>query len=75
MAKKRFKVDILSPSSVEQLKNELTQYKNSLSYKASELARLLAEAGVPVPRMNVAELDAIFTGELISSIHSAYVSS
>lgn len=75
MAKKRFKVDILSPSSVTQLKNELTQYKNSLSYKSSELARLLAEAGVPVARMNVAELDAIFTGELISSIHSAYVSS
>ena len=75
MAKKRFKVDILSPSSVSALKNELEAYRKSLPYKASELARRLSEAGVPIARMNVVELDAVFTGDLINSIHGEYVSS
>lgn len=75
MAKKVFKVDILSQSSINRLKNQLTQYRNGLKYKASEIARRLAEEGVPVARLNVVDLDAVFTGELISSIHSEYITS
>lgn len=75
MAKKRYKVDILSQASIQQLKNDLKEYENSLTYKTQILAERLAELGVQIARVKVAELDAVFTGELISSIHSEYKAS
>jgi hypothetical protein len=75
MAKKRFKVNILSQSSIQQLQRELQKYSDGLEYKAKLLAETLAKRGVEVARVRVAELDAVFTGELIQSIHSEYVSS
>ncbi len=71
MAKKKISVEF-SQRGIEQLKKELLDYKNTLQYKVDLLAKTLAETGVDVARVNVARLDAIFTGELISSIHTEY---
>lgn len=62
----------LSVSSILQLQKDLEKYKDSLAYKARLLAERLAERGVEIARVQVAELDAIFTGELIQSLHSEY---
>lgn len=75
MAKKTFKCDILSQSSIKQLQKDLEKYRESLEYKAAKLAETLAERGVEIARVQIADLDAIFTGELIQSIHSEYVTS
>lgn len=69
--KKVLKVD-LSVSSIRQLQKELEKYRDSLEYKARLLTETLAERGVEIARVRVASLDAVFTGELISSIHSEY---
>lgn len=69
---KKFKVDIFSQSSIKQLQRDLEKYNNSLEYKARLLAATLAEKGVEIARVRIADLDAIFTGELLSSIHTQY---
>ncbi len=71
MAKKKISVEF-SQRGIEQLKRELLDYKDTLQYKVDLLAKTLAETGVDVARANVARLDAIFTGELIASIHTEY---
>lgn len=71
MAKKKISVEF-SQRGIEQLKRELLDYKDTLQYKVDLLAKTLAETGVDVARANVARLDAIFTGELISSIHTEF---
>ena len=72
MAKRTFKTD-LSVKGIENLKKALLNYKdNTLQQKVDLLAKTLAENGVDIARVNVAKLDAIFTGELISSIHTTY---
>lgn len=65
----------LSVSSIRNLQKELEKYKDSLTYKARLLAERLAELGVEIARVQIAELDAIFTGELIESVHSEYKNS
>ena len=70
MAKKVFKSD-LSVKGLENLKKQLLDYKNNtLQQKLNLLAKRLAEKGVVIAQANIAGLDAIFTGELISSIHT-----
>lgn len=69
---KPIKFDCLSKSSVERAIRQLKKYKSDLTYKCQMLAEKLAEKGVEVARIQVSELDAIFTGELIESIHSEY---
>lgn len=72
MAKRVFKTD-LSVKGIEQLKKDLLNYKNNtLQQKVDLLAKRLAEKGVEIAQVNVARLDAIFTGELINSIHTKY---
>lgn len=72
MAKRTFKTD-LSVKGIENLEKALLNYKdNILQQKVDLLAKTLAENGVDIARVNVAKLDAIFTGELISSIHTTY---
>jgi hypothetical protein len=75
MAKKTLKCDILSVSSIRKLQEDLQKYSDSLTYKAQLLAETLAERGVEIARVQIADLDAIFTGELIQSLHSEYVGS
>ena len=70
MAKKVFKSD-LSVNGLENLKKQLLDYKNNtLQQKLNILAKTLSEKGVVIAQANIAGLDAIFTGELISSIHT-----
>lgn len=71
MAKKVFKAD-LSISSIRQLQKDLQRYNDILVIKARELAERLSELGVEIARVKIAKLDAIFTGELIESLHSEY---
>lgn len=74
MAKKRLKSD-LSISGIRQLQKDIEKYQNSIEYKAKLLAENLADMGVEIARVKVSSLDAIFTGELIQSIHTEYKSS
>lgn len=75
MAKRRFKTD-LSVHGIKKLQKELLNYKNNiLQQKVDLLVKTLAERGVEVAQVNVAKLDAIFTGELINSIHTSQGSS
>jgi hypothetical protein len=65
----------LSQSSIQNAIKEIEKYKNSLEYKSRILAEKLAQKGVEIARVQIASLDAIFTGELIESVHSEYKSS
>ena len=72
MAKIVFKTD-LSVNGIEKLKKDLLRHKdNTLQHKVDLFAKTLADKGVDIAQVNVARLDAIFTGELISSIHTKY---
>lgn len=72
MAKKTFKTD-LSVKGIKNLQKQLIAYqKNDLQQKVDLLAKTLADKGVNFAQVNVARLDAIFTGELISSIHTEF---
>lgn len=62
----------LSVSSIRQLQKDLEKYRDSLTYKARLLAEKLSERGVEIARVQIDDLDAIFTGELIQSLHSGY---
>lgn len=74
MAKKVISMT-LSQKSVQNAIKDLRSYQNSLEYKCRILAEKLAEKGVEIARLQVTDLDAVFTGELIQSIHSEYVGS
>lgn len=68
MSVHKYKTD-LSAKGIEQLKKELLNYKNvELRQKVNTLVRLLAEKGVLIAQANITSYDAIFTGELLSSI-------
>lgn len=75
MSNKTYEVDILSVSSIKKLQKELSRYCDSLEYKAKLLAEKLSERGVEIARVQIADLDAIFAGDLLKSIHSEHVSS
>lgn len=62
----------LSVSGLKQLQKELDKYKNDVIYKTQLLAEKLAERGVEIARVKIADYDAIFTGELIQSIRKEY---
>lgn len=62
----------LSVQGIKNLQRELEKYRDSLPYKCRRLAEELAERGVEIARVQIADLDAIFTGELIQSLHSEY---
>lgn len=69
MAKKTFKTD-LSVKGINGLIKELEGYKvNFLHEKLQELTREIAERGVEIAKANITTLNAIFTGELLNSIH------
>jgi len=74
MAKKPLKAD-LSISSIRQLQKDLIRYQEYLTNKAAQLAKRLSELGVDIAQVQIADLDAIFTGELIASIQSKYIDS
>jgi len=65
----------LSPSSIQRLKQDLTAYRNDLPNKANLLAQRLADKGVKIAKTQIAELNAVFTGELLSSVHTEHLHS
>lgn len=71
MAKKKIKVD-LSTEGLNTLQRGLDKYRNDIIYKTRLLAEKLSERGVEIARVKIADYDAIFTGELIQSIHNEY---
>lgn len=71
MSKKTLKAD-LSISSIRQLQKDLEKYKSDITYKTQLLAEKLAERGVEIARLKIAEYDAIYTGELLASINYEY---
>ncbi len=70
--KKIISMNCLSKSSIQNAIKQLRDYQNSLTYKCQMVAQKLAEKGVEIARVQIADLDAVFTSELISSIHSEY---
>ena len=70
MGKHKFETE-LSVKGIKQLKKDLLNYKNNiLQQKVQVLSSTLAEKGVVIAKANVTRLDAIFTGELLNSIHT-----
>ena len=72
---KPIELNLFSDKSIQNAIKALRDYENSLTYKCRLLAERLAENGVEIARVQIADLDAIFTSELIQSIHSEYVGS
>lgn len=72
---KTIELNLFSDKSIQNAIKALRDYENSLTYKCRLLAETLAENGVEIARVQIADLDAIFTSELIQSIHSEYVGS
>lgn len=72
MAKHKITLNPLSQSSIQNAIKALQSYQDSLTYKCQLLAEKLAEKGVEIARVQIADLDAIFTSELLQSVHSEY---
>ena len=72
MAKHKITLNPLSQSSIQNAIKALQSYQDSLTYKCQLLAGKLAEKGVEIARVQIADLDAIFTSELLQSVHSEY---
>lgn len=66
-------INLFDPKSIQAAVKALRDYENSFTYKCRLLAEKLAEKGVEVARMHVTGLDAIFTGDLMRSIHAEYI--
>lgn len=60
----------LSVKSVMAVQKALEDYKKDLARKCSLLSQKLTEKGVDIAKAEILDLDAVFTGELIGSIHS-----
>lgn len=72
---KQIELNLFSDKSIQAAVKAIKDYENSLEYKCRLLAETLAEKGVEIARVQIADLDAIFTSELLQSIHSEYVGS
>ena len=51
---------------------EVEQFKREFLEKCNSLIEALTDSGVEIAKMKVAELDAVFTGELMNSIEGYY---
>lgn len=60
----------LSVSSVRSAIKALEGYKKDLANKCTLLSEKLAEKGVEIAKAEIVSLDAVFTSELLESIHS-----
>ena len=72
---KTININLFDQKSIQADVKALRDYENSLEYKCRLLAETLAEKGVEIARVQIANLDAIFTSELLQSIHAEYVGS
>lgn len=62
----------LDPGSLERAAQEVRKYAMELDEKVEALIRKLAERGAMVAKVQLAALDAVYTGELLSSIEGVY---
>lgn len=62
----------LSPSSINNAIREIRKYQADITYKCQKLSQRLAEEGVYIARVKIAEYDAIYTSELLQSINHEY---
>ena len=69
---KTININLFDQKSIQAAVKALRDYENSLEYKCRLLAETLAEKGVEIARVQIADLDAIFTSELLQSIHAEY---
>lgn len=69
MAKRVLKAN-LSVKGINNLKNQLLDYKNKLQQKTELFVKKLADAGVEVAKAEIANMDAVYTGELYSSVQN-----
>lgn len=70
---KPININLFNSNSIKAAVKALKDYENSLEYKCRLLAETLAEKGVEIARVQIADLDAIFNQELLRSIHAEYV--
>lgn len=65
------KIEIgLSPFSIRKAIEQIKEYRESLDAKCEEFVKKLADYGVEKAKAYVVSLDAVFEGELLSSIHA-----
>lgn len=74
MARKTFRVDVLSASSIDKLIKNLKDYKKTLNKKCEIFLSKIADLGVEVAKASIVDLDAVFTGDLYNSIYSKKIS-
>lgn len=72
---KTININLFDQKSIQAAVKALRDYENSLEYKCRLLAETLAKKGVEIAKVQIADLDAIFTSELLQSINSEYVGS
>lgn len=58
----------LNPKSIDNAIRELEQYKRELKQRVNELVEALTDYGVEIAKVQIREFDAVYTGELESSI-------
>ena len=66
---KKISIKIISNKSIQNAAKEVESYAYELTDKCNELAKKLAQVGVQTAQMKVAQYDAVYTGELLSSIN------
>lgn len=66
---KKISINIMSNKSIQNVVKEVVSYAYELTDKCNELAKKLAQVGVQTAKMKVAKYDAVYTGELLSSIN------
>ena len=66
---KKISINIMSNKSIQNAVKEVENYAYSLTDKCNLLAKKLAQIGVQTAKMKVAQYDAVYTGELLSSIN------
>lgn len=62
----------LTPESVRQAVLEVREYRNDIVRITKELGRMLVDSGVDICRMKITQMDAIETGELLSSVEGVF---
>lgn len=59
----------LNEKSIQEAIDWIEEYKKQITDKSYEIARLCAERGVEIARVNVLAMSAVFSGELVDTIH------
>lgn len=62
----------LDPASIQQAIDEVQQYKKQLKDRLNELMTMLVDQGVEIAKVQIASMDAVYTGDLQNSIEGAF---